>query len=205
MNATRQRLIDAAFELFGRNGFHAVGIDRIYETVGVSKQTFYNHFEGKDELILAVLDHRHRMQSEMIEQLLRDIGGDDPRAQLYGLFEALGAWFSDPDWKGCIFSTAAAEFPLKSEPAHQAAEAHLRATQERLQYLATLAGAIRPKALAEQLMMLVEGIVAYRHVTADPRSVEIASQIGQMLLDRHLPSDPLDDAPVPARAGSYQN
>jgi AcrR family transcriptional regulator len=55
MRDTRRKLIDTAFELFGRNGFHAIGLDAILDAVGVSKQTFYNHFECKEDLILAVL------------------------------------------------------------------------------------------------------------------------------------------------------
>lgn len=75
MSSTRQRLIDTAFELFGRSDFHAVGLDRILEEVGVSKQTFYNHFESKDDLILAVLDHRHQTQDKYWSDLLQQIAG----------------------------------------------------------------------------------------------------------------------------------
>src|SRR5690554_2771740 len=99
-SSTRERLVDAAFEIFGRNGFHAVGLDRILEEVGVSKQTFYNHFESKDELILAVLDHRHEVQAQWWDQLLNKYGGSDPRAKLYAMFDALDAWFNEPDWRG---------------------------------------------------------------------------------------------------------
>lgn len=188
MSSTRQRLIDTAFELFGRSGFHAVGLDRILEEVGVSKQTFYNHFESKDDLILAVLDHRHQTQDKYWSDLLQQIAGDDPRAKLYAVFDALETWFSQPDWRGCIFMTAAAEFPTPQEPAHQKAAEHQRLFREKLQYLATLAGAHDPAALGHQLTVLIEGIIAYRHVSADPRAVEIGREIGNMLLEQHLPS-----------------
>ncbi len=186
MSSTRERLIDTAFELFGRNGFHAVGLDRILEEVGVSKQTFYNHFESKDDLILAVLDHRHAVQTQWWNNLLDQIAGPDPRARLYALFDALDTWFNEPDWRGCIFMTAAAEFPTRHEPAHQKAAEHTRKFQEYLQYLATLAGADAPAALAERLVILIDGIVSYRHVTADPRACEIGRDIGHRLLDEYL-------------------
>lgn len=56
--SSRERLIQIADRLFYEHGFHAIGIDRVISEVGVTKTTFYNHFESKDDLILAVLDAR---------------------------------------------------------------------------------------------------------------------------------------------------
>ena len=59
----RDQLIEAALELFQREGFHATGVDRILAEAGVAKMTLYHHFRSKDELILAALrlrDERFR-------------------------------------------------------------------------------------------------------------------------------------------------
>ena len=48
---TREKLIQAGHEIFYREGFLLVGLDRLLAEVGCSKQTFYNHFESKDDLI----------------------------------------------------------------------------------------------------------------------------------------------------------
>ncbi|MDQ3439360.1 MAG: TetR/AcrR family transcriptional regulator [Planctomycetota bacterium] len=72
-------LIDAAYELFGREGFHTVGLDRILADAGFSKQTFYNHFQSKDDLILAVLGMRHHAEARTVAELFAKLGGDDPR------------------------------------------------------------------------------------------------------------------------------
>src|SRR4030095_10763344 len=55
--STREGLMDAAVVLFYVHGFHAIGLDRILADVGVTKTTFYNHFESRDALIVAVLEH----------------------------------------------------------------------------------------------------------------------------------------------------
>jgi AcrR family transcriptional regulator len=183
---TRQTLIDAAYELFGRRGFHLVGLDQILADAGVSKQTFYNHFESKDDLILAVLEQRHEHESRTIESLYDKLGGDDPRTRLCATFDVIDAWFNLPEFRGCIFLTAAAEFPVPHEPAHQVAAAHAKEFVAFLEDLATRAGAREPRALAEQLAVLVEGIIAYRHVTADPSTVEIARKTGKLVLDAHF-------------------
>src|SRR5688500_13530694 len=183
---TRQILIDAAYELFGREGFHTVGLDRILSDAGVSKQTFYNHFKSKDDLILAVLDMRHHAETRTLTELFAKLGGEDPRDRLYALVGALGASLNVPSSRGCILLPAAAECPVPHDPAHRAAAAHARLFVDQLHALATLAGADDPRSLAEQLAVLVEGIVAFRHVTGDARTVDIARQTGKLLLDHHL-------------------
>src|SRR2546423_4329837 len=54
----RERLVAAAIELFYRHGFGAVGVDRVIATAGVTKTTFYKHFESKDELMVAAVQRR---------------------------------------------------------------------------------------------------------------------------------------------------
>ncbi|MFI4882444.1 MAG: TetR/AcrR family transcriptional regulator, partial [Phycisphaerales bacterium JB064] len=45
----KARLIASGLELFYRHGFQAVGIDQVIELAGVTKTTFYNHFESRDD------------------------------------------------------------------------------------------------------------------------------------------------------------
>jgi AcrR family transcriptional regulator len=189
---TRERLVNTAFELFGRGGFHGVGLDRIIDEAGVSKQTFYNHFECKDNLVLAVLDHRHEVQGDQLHKWMAEIGGDTPRGKLYALMDALDRWMSQPDWLGCIFMTAAAEFPLPNDPAHQKAAEHTRLLREHLQYLATLAGARDPATLACQLSVIIDGVIVMRHTLGDHSCVRIGKEMARKLLDESLPPAPVD-------------
>jgi AcrR family transcriptional regulator len=186
MTTTKLRLIQCAYELFGRNGFHAVGLDQIISEVGVSKQTFYNHFEGKDDLILAVLEFRHTTESATFDKMLTTVAGRDPRARLYRLFDTIEYWFSLPEWKGCIFMRAAAEFPSRNDPAHHAAHQHADATREFLLYTATLAGAANPHQLAMDLALLLEGVAAYHHLTGSSLVMDAARRISRQLIDAQL-------------------
>lgn len=188
MSGTKEKLIGTAFQLFGRNGFHNVGLDRIIEETGVSKQTFYNHFESKDQLILEVLDHRHRTEMATLDAQLTRLAGSDPRAKLYAIFDALEEWMSDPEWRGCMFMNATAEFPTKHDPAHQAAARHTLKIQETIQYLATLAGAQNPRLLAEQVTILIDGMIAYVHATGTLQSIATARDLARCLLDDALPA-----------------
>jgi TetR/AcrR family transcriptional regulator len=57
---TRQRILDAALDLFGTRGVDAVSLDEIARSVGVRKQTVLYWFASKDELVDAVLSSRGR-------------------------------------------------------------------------------------------------------------------------------------------------
>ena len=55
-SARRAQLLDAALETFVANGYHAAAMDDIAERAGISKPVLYQHFPGKLELYLALLD-----------------------------------------------------------------------------------------------------------------------------------------------------
>lgn len=53
----RNQILDAATSVFQQYGYQACSMDNLAENAGVSKRTVYNHFENKEELFLAVIDH----------------------------------------------------------------------------------------------------------------------------------------------------
>src|SRR5690348_5677969 len=55
-SARRAQLLDAARDVFADQGYHAAAMDDIAERAGVSKPVLYQHFPGKFELYLALLD-----------------------------------------------------------------------------------------------------------------------------------------------------
>jgi AcrR family transcriptional regulator len=188
MGQARERLLRVAMELFARNGFHAVGLDAVIEGAGVSKQTFYNHFESKDALIVAALERRRETEQELFARLFDELAGGDPREQLYANVDVIQAWFRQPEWRGCICIRAASEFPLPTEPAHQIAAAWFEENRRQQQYLATLAGARDPLKLSIQIMTIVEGVINVRHVTGSESGVAAAREMLHELLDRELPA-----------------
>jgi AcrR family transcriptional regulator len=64
----RQQLLDAARRVFVRSGYHAAAMDDIAAEAGISKPVLYQHFPGKLELYLALLD----AGTEALEAVVRD-------------------------------------------------------------------------------------------------------------------------------------
>ncbi|WP_020520816.1 TetR/AcrR family transcriptional regulator [Catelliglobosispora koreensis] len=50
----REKLIEAALELFGTEGYAATSIEKLCATAGVSTRNFYQEFSGREDLLLAV-------------------------------------------------------------------------------------------------------------------------------------------------------
>lgn len=180
-SSRRDHLVDTAVALFGRHGFHATGIDRVLRESGVAKMTLYKHFRSKDELILAAL---RRRDERFRNWLVRAVEGRarSPRARLLALFDAVGEWIAGPDFSGCTFINAAAEFADPDHPIHGAAAEHKRLVLGYLRGLAEAAGAAQADVLARQLMLLVEGAIVIAQVSGQAGAAAEARGAAEILI-----------------------
>lgn len=181
---TKDKLVWAAHDLFYREGFHAVGLDRILDEVGVTKTTFYNHFESKDDLMLEALRRHDRWWRDEFVGMLRRHGGDTARGQLLGAADALRDILDEDGFNGCIFVNVAVQHPVAHHPAHVLAAEHKRMMEDVFRGIAGYAGADDPKALAKELGMVLEGAFVTRQVTSDPGTAEVAKSLIAMLVER---------------------
>jgi AcrR family transcriptional regulator len=85
---TRQRILDAAVDLFGRRGVDAVSLDEIARTVGVRKQTLLYWFASKDELVDAVLEAVAGELVVVIDAAIRSVP-DDPLERIDAVVRAV--------------------------------------------------------------------------------------------------------------------
>jgi AcrR family transcriptional regulator len=199
-SATRQRLIDAAIKRFYRDGFRNVGIDQIRSDVGISKTAFYKHFECKDDLMLAALEWQNLWFQNTFRDMISERGGDSPVGQLVALLDVVETVIESEDFQGCIFVNVAMEFPLLHEPAHRAAADNKRAIEEIIFQISTRAGASNPRALAEELCIVIEGAYVTRQVTGNPQTVNIARRVAGRVIAAHIPdSEPAEPAASPHR------
>jgi AcrR family transcriptional regulator len=185
--SARDRIIRTAHDMFYASGFHAVGLDAILTKVGVTKTTFYNHFESKDDLVREVLGWHDRWWQDTFRQMLRSHGGDSPRGQLEAVPDALAVLFAAQDYNGCFFINVAVQFPQHHDPAHQAAMAHKRDMEAIIRELAGYAGMAEPAAFAEEMSLLMEGAYVTQQVTGNPETANIARRVVRLLIDHHLP------------------
>jgi AcrR family transcriptional regulator len=184
---TRERLIEVAVRRFYRDGFRNVGIDQVYNDVGISKTAFYKHFESKDDLMLAVLADQSRWLDETLTSLVKEKGGPTAIGQLRSLFDLVEMIIESDDWHGCIFVNVTMEFPLPHDPAHQAALRAKQSFEAVVRDIAQHGGASDPAMVARELCLIIEGAYVTRHVTGDKQTLDVARRLGEMVICRHFP------------------
>jgi AcrR family transcriptional regulator len=108
--ARRLQLLRAAQEVFVAQGFHAAAMDDIADRAGVSKPVLYQHFPGKRELYLALLEQQVDELTDRVRQAMA--GTEDNRTRVDG---AVGAYFDFIDAEGEAFRLVF-ESDLRNDP-----------------------------------------------------------------------------------------
>lgn len=179
----RDRLLDTAYRLFYRDGYHAVGIDTILAEAGLAKMTLYHHFSSKEELIVAALERRGAEIVAGIEAAVEAVGAS-PRKRLLALFDWHEGWFKSKDFNGCAFVRAAGEYPELASPVHQVVARRKQASRALLEKLLTDLEVSSPKTLAGQIQLLLEGAIVTAHTTGNPDTILLARDAALALLKK---------------------
>ena len=86
--ATRRRILDAAFEVFAERGYHEAVVDEIVRVSQTSKGAFYFHFPSKQDIFLRLVDELVERLSQKAEAAIARADGDEAKVDA-----ALGAVF----------------------------------------------------------------------------------------------------------------
>ncbi len=156
-HARRAQLLGAAREVFVANGYHAAAMDDIAERAGVSKPVLYQHFPGKLDLYLALLD-------EYSDELVNAVKGalESTHDNKLRVAATMQAYFDFVESHGGAFRLVF-ESDLTNEPAVR--ERVDRVTQQCAEMISALitedAGLV-----LEESMLLAVGLVGMAQVTA---------------------------------------
>ena len=178
----RDELVRKALETFYRNGFHATGMDMLAAETGVSKTSIYKHFRTKEDLILAVLRLRDEHFRNWLFRRMAELG-ESPVEQLLAMYEALEEWFSERDFRGCMFIKASAEYQEPDHAIHAQSAEHKRLLLDHFTELTRQAGAADPKDLARQLLLLKEGAIIMAVLGRGPAAAQDAGAAARALID----------------------
>src|ERR1700712_2176420 len=151
----RERLIEAASELFYAQGLRAVSADRIIAEVGITKVTFYRHFPTKDDLIVAYLQRRAKWERDAVAAARQ--GAADVPDVFRTVAQAIGAESCLPGFRGCPFINAAAEYADAEHPVRQTVDAHRRWFKQSIQELLDEMKVPDSARVADELVMLRDG------------------------------------------------
>ncbi|HSJ74562.1 MAG TPA: TetR/AcrR family transcriptional regulator [Miltoncostaeaceae bacterium] len=179
----RERILDAAYDLFSHHGIRAVGIDSIIERSGVARMTLYRHFASKDALVLAFLERREERWTTGWLQAEVERRGDDPAGRLLAIFEVFDEWFQRPDFEGCSFINVLLEIADRAHALHRASTDHLARIRAFVERLASEAGVPDPDDFARQWHILMKGSIVSAG-EGDRWAARRAQEVGALLLER---------------------
>jgi AcrR family transcriptional regulator len=195
---TKQRIVDAAYELFYKDGFARASMDAIADAAAVTKRTLYYHFDSKQSLVDAVLADQHGLALSRIQRWAERASGE-PTVLVEQMFAGFAAWSGKPGWRGSGFTRAAMEFAHSpGHPARRAARRHKAAVEAWLAGQFAQGGIGESKEVARQVMLLMEGCNSLVLIQGDATYAGAASEAARHLVERHRSTRP----EVPSRSRS---
>jgi AcrR family transcriptional regulator len=152
----QDRILGTASRLFYERGVRAVGVDLVVQEAAVAKTSLYRYFPTKDDLIVAFLE-REDLEFWAQWDSVAEQYTDDPAGELDAHMRWIGERLARSNYRGCPQINVAAEFAEQDHPARQVSQRHMQALRRRLQDIAKRLKVARPRPLAAQLAVLVNG------------------------------------------------
>jgi AcrR family transcriptional regulator len=151
----RDRILDAAAELFSAQGIHLVSADKIIDRARVAKATFYRHFSTKDDLVVAYLEREGAREREALDEIRRSANDDAEALRLFA--QRIEAESRRPGSRGCPFINAGAEYADPDSPVRKVVAGQRTWFRETLAQLLAQLGVTDPERAADELAALRDG------------------------------------------------
>jgi TetR/AcrR family transcriptional repressor of nem operon len=119
--ATRRKLIDATTSLMLKQGFNGTTVDEICAKAGVTKGSFFHHFENKDDIAIAAVKAWTEMGLSMYEEAWKHPG--EPLEEIHRIFDIMEEITKKFDPCVCLVGMISQEM-AGEQPAFRAATAH---------------------------------------------------------------------------------
>jgi AcrR family transcriptional regulator len=151
----RERLLSAATDLTFTRGV-GVGVDAILQKADVARRSLYQHFGGKDGLLVEVIkatsDEDKRQYLAALES-----GGTDPRTRILKVFDGVAKTVSTPGFQGCRYIAADLSLTDPDHVVHTETRAYREWLHRMFETELTDLGHPTPARAADELLFLVEG------------------------------------------------
>lgn len=183
----RERILEAAYDLFSRRGIRDVSVDEIIGRSNVAIATFYRHFSSKQQLAEAFLNRRDEVWTSELIVAEAAKRASEPREQLLAVFDIFDEWFSREDFEGDSF----VKVLLEMGPEHSLGRtsiAHLNTVRTTIRAIAERAGLNDLDDFAHSMQILMKGSI----ITASMGDLESgirAKTMAKCLIRDHTPSD----------------
>ena len=180
-----ERLLAAATDLFGKYGIRAVGVDRILREADCAKASLYSAYGSKDALVIAYLTELDLVDRNRFAQAIE--GLSDPVAKALTFFDLAHTRGLRHDFPGCLYTSAASEFPgVRFEPIDD----HRQWVRSTLSGLIKAAGIRRPTSLARHIQLLYDGALVASKVEQSVEPIRFGRGLAEDAIARARAAHP---------------
>jgi len=191
---SRQRIVDAAQNLFHRNAYQAVGINAICAEAGVVKGSFYHFFPSKQALLAVVLEEISAQRQQTLQQT--QTVASSGRERLLAFFSR---WLdasaeqkaSQGTVLGCALGVLASELSCSDVETRKLIQSNLADWQAQLRDLiqqgindGSLSPSVEPVQTANALLAMLQGLSTLGRVSNQP---ELLRETAKLAIKRLLP------------------
>lgn len=185
---TRQKIIDAAFELFYRQGYQSTTMDQVIAASGVSKPTVYIYFPSKEILCVEYLKERHQREAASLNDAI--CLADTPYQRYMSVIHWLRERLIASNYRGCGFFNMIAEIPDPENPIILEAKRFIDEFREKIRILVTdlqqsdaKYQALDPQRIADAYYLILCGAIMgsqeYRDTWPSDRAVQEVERLIQ--------------------------
>ncbi|WP_334075854.1 MULTISPECIES: TetR/AcrR family transcriptional regulator [Paenibacillus] len=179
--ASKNKLLAAAEQLFADKGYHAATVSQIVKTAGLTQASFYQYFKSKDEILQELLG-KFEEQLQPFTDAGREAGNKSPEAleafvihTFTGLFSLLG---QNVNLTRIALLESEGGASLRDSIVRQISGNMLRNQQARI-----VSPKVDPELAAESVVASVERLI-YKYGTAgDKTAAEMGEQLGRLFLN----------------------
>lgn len=172
---TRERIVDAAAVLLNDRGYHAATLQELMEATGLQKGGIYNHFDSRDDLVVAAYERNTEIVAELLDEALERERAAP--ARLHAIVDVYHRFAHDPPFPGGCPTLNGGVQSVTTGPRLQerVAEVLRRLLDDVVAHIARsgvrrgeLRGDVEPDALARVIVAAIEGGMLLSQLLADP-------------------------------------
>jgi AcrR family transcriptional regulator len=180
-SSARERILDAASELFSEAGVRAVGVDTLVDVAAVAKATFYRHFPSKDDLVVAWLRDPRARWFDRVRKRAEQMASTSEEL-IPTFFEAVAEWLEAGDFRGCPYLNTPIELSDASHPARAVIRGYLQEIEDYLCEMLAAAGYHDAELMAAELQALLAGAISLGVARRSGASAMVARDAATRLL-----------------------
>lgn len=109
----KERILQTATRLFHQQGYQATGINQVIEEADVARASLYQHYESKEKLCIAYLNHRHENWFNKLKTFTEKV--TEPKLKVLAAFDFLHTMNKEENFQGCAFLNILSEITDKDK------------------------------------------------------------------------------------------